>query len=56
MPIEIPETELARNSNMRFSTVYDLGGSDTSAETLRRIRIPCDSMVDYIDDKVSADW
>lgn len=56
LPIEIPETDLARNSNMRFSTIYDLSASDANAETLRRIRVPCDGFVDYIDNKVSAIW
>jgi chromosome partitioning protein len=56
VPIEIPETDLARNTNMRFSTFYDLGTSDVGAETLRRIRVPVDQLVDRVDDKVSAGW
>ncbi|WP_199031660.1 AAA family ATPase [Ralstonia sp. ASV6] len=56
LPIEIPETDLARNSSMRFSTVYDLSANDANAETLRRIRVPCDQFVDYIDNKMSAIW
>lgn len=56
VPIEIPETDLARNTNMRFSTFYDLATSDVGAETLRRIRNPVDQLVDRVDDKVSASW
>lgn len=56
VPIEIPETDLARNTNMRFSTFYDLGTSDVGADTLRRIRVPVDQLVDRVDDKVSANW
>jgi chromosome partitioning protein len=56
LPIEIPETDLARNTNMRFSTFYDLANSDVGAETLRRIRNPVDQLVDRVDDKVSASW
>lgn len=66
LPIEIPETELARNSSMRFSTIYDLQPSEIDPETkqrvrlntdtLRRIRVPVDNFVDYVDDKISAEW
>lgn len=56
VPIEIPETDLARNTNMRFSTFYDLATSDVGAETLRRIRNPVDQLIDRVDDKVSAHW
>lgn len=56
VPIEIPETDLARNTNMRFSTFYDLATSDVGAETLRRIRNPVDQLVDRVDDRVSASW
>jgi chromosome partitioning protein len=56
VPIEIPETDLARNTNMRFSTFYDLATSDVGAETLRRIRNPVDQLVDRVDDKVSVSW
>jgi chromosome partitioning protein len=56
VPIEIPETDLARNTNMRFSTFYDLATNDVGAETLRRIRNPVDQLVDRVDDKVSATW
>lgn len=56
VPIEIPETDLARNTNMRFSTFYDLANSDVGADTLRRIRNPVDQLVDRVDDKVSGQW
>ncbi|MGN3962122.1 ParA family protein [Burkholderia gladioli] len=56
VPIEIPETDLARNTNMRFSTFYDLATNDVGAETLRRIRVPVDQLIDRIDDRVSAAW
>jgi chromosome partitioning protein len=56
VPIEIPESDLARNTNMRFSTFYDLGPNDVGAETLRRIRTPVDQLVDRVDDKVCAIW
>jgi len=56
LPVQIPETELARNSNTRFATIYDLTGGDANAETMRRIRVPCDAFVDHVDDKVSALW
>jgi len=56
VPIEIPESDLARNTNMRFSTFYDLGPNDVGAETLRRIRTPVDKLVDRVDDKVCAIW
>ncbi len=56
LPIEIPESDLARNTNMRFSTFYDLGPNDVGAETLRRIRTPVDQLVDRVDDKVCAIW
>lgn len=56
IPIEIPETDLARNTNMKFSTFYDLATSDVGSDTLRRIRNPFDQLVDRLDDKVSASW
>jgi len=56
LPIEIPETDLARNSSIQFRTVYDLSSSEANTETMRRIRQPCDEFVDYVDDKVSALW
>lgn len=56
IPIEIPESDLARNTNMRFSTFYDLANKDVDADTLRRIRSPLDQLVDRVDDKVSALW
>jgi len=56
IPVEIPETDLARNTNMRFSTIYDLSNYEGGAETLRRIRSPVDQLVDRVDDKVSAMW
>ncbi|MFK4448493.1 chromosome partitioning protein [Caballeronia udeis] len=56
IPVEIPETDLARNTNMRFSTIYDLANYEGGAETLRRIRTPVDQLVDRVDDKVSAMW
>lgn len=56
IPIEIPETNLARDTNMRFSTFYDLATNDVGTETLRRIRNPVDQLVDRLDDKVSAFW
>jgi chromosome partitioning protein len=56
IPVEIPETDLARNTNMRFSTIYDLASYEGGAETLRRIRSPVDQLVDRVDDKVSSMW
>ncbi|WP_432262865.1 ParA family protein [Cupriavidus sp. TMH.W2] len=56
LPIEIPETVVARNANLRFSTVYDLASTDVNAESLRRIRPAFDQLVDRIDDKFCALW
>jgi chromosome partitioning protein len=56
IPVEIPETDLARNTNMRFSTIYDVDNSQVSMETLRRARLPVDALVDRLDDNVSAMW
>lgn len=56
IPVDIPETDLARNTNMRFSTIYDLANYEGGSETLRRIRTPVDQLVDRVDDKVSAMW
>jgi chromosome partitioning protein len=56
IPVEIPETDLARNTNMRFSTIYDLANYEGGSEALRRIRTPVDQLVDRVDDKVSAMW
>jgi chromosome partitioning protein len=56
IPVEIPETDVARNTNMRFATVYDLSTYEGGAETLRRIRAPCDQFVDRVDDKISSLW
>ncbi len=56
IPVEIPETDVARNTNMRFSTVYDLSTYEGGQETLRRIRTPCDQFVDRVDDKISTLW
>ncbi|KKB60949.1 phosphopantetheine--protein transferase [Robbsia andropogonis] len=56
IPVEIPETDLAKNTNMRFSTIYDMSNSDGGGETLRRIRMPVDNLVDRVDDKISALW
>ena len=56
IPVEIPETDLARNTNMRFSTIYDLANYEGGGEALRRIRTPVDQLIDRVDDKVSAMW
>jgi len=56
IPVDIPETDVARNTNMRFATVYDIAVYEGGAETLRRIRSPCDQFVDRVDDKVAGLW
>ncbi|MEX3555538.1 MAG: AAA family ATPase [Burkholderia gladioli] len=56
IPVEIPETDVARNTNMRFATVYDLTSYEGGVETLKRIRTPCDQFVDRVDDKISSLW
>ncbi|MPW20055.1 AAA family ATPase [Paraburkholderia sp. CNPSo 3157] len=56
IPVEIPETDLARNTNLHFQTIYDLDKYEGGLETLRRIRNPIDQFVDYVDEKASASW
>ncbi|KMY85292.1 Chromosome (plasmid) partitioning protein ParA [Candidatus Paraburkholderia calva] len=56
IPVEIPETDLARNTNMHFQTIYDLEKYEGGLETLRRIRNPIDQFVDLVDAKASASW
>lgn len=56
IPVEIPETDLARNTNMHFQTIYDLDKYEGGMETLRRIRNPIDQFVDLVDAKASASW
>lgn len=56
VPIEIPETDMASKTNMRFSTFYDLPNNAVGSDTLRRIRVPVDQLVDRVDDRASASW
>jgi chromosome partitioning protein len=56
LPVEIPETDLARTTTNDFSTVYDFPNYDGNAATLRRIRVPYDQVVDLIDSKVCYLW
>lgn len=56
IPVEIPETDLARNTNMHFQTIYDIDKYEGGMETLRRIRNPIDQFVDLVDAKASASW
>jgi chromosome partitioning protein len=56
IPVEIPETDLARNTNMHFQTIYDIDKYEGGMETLRRIRNPIDQFVDLVDAKASRSW
>ncbi|MBB5498735.1 ParA family protein [Paraburkholderia sp. MM5384-R2] len=56
IPVEIPETDLARNTNLHFQTIYDIDKYEGGLETLRRIRNPIDQFVDFVDEKASASW
>jgi chromosome partitioning protein len=56
IPVEIPETDLARNTSTHFQTIYDIDKYEGGLETLRRIRNPIDQFVDLVDAKASASW
>ncbi len=56
LPVEIPDTDIARTTTNDFSTVYDFPTYDGNGAVFRRIRESYDQMVDLIDNKVCYLW
>ncbi|GAB2875607.1 AAA family ATPase [Paraburkholderia jirisanensis] len=56
LPVEIPDTDIARTTTNDFSTVYDFPTYDGNATVFRRIREAYDQIVDLIDNKVCYLW
>ena len=56
LPVEIPDTEIARTTTNDFSTVYDFPNYDGNATLFRRIRESYDQVVDLVDSKVCYLW
>jgi chromosome partitioning protein len=56
LPVEIPDTEIARTTTNDFSTVYDFPTYDGNATLFRRIREAYDQVVDLVDSKVCYLW
>jgi chromosome partitioning protein len=56
LPVEIPDTEIARTTTNDFSTVYDFPSYDGNATLFRRIREAYDQVVDLVDSKACYLW
>lgn len=56
LPIEIPESSVAKGTSAQLSTVYDLSKAEGSAEAYRRYKEPLDRLAEHFDLQFMRIW